>query len=164
MRIGNGYDLHRLVHGRKLVLGGVEIPHSMGLAGHSDADVLTHAVCDALFGAAGLGDIGEHFPDHLPEFKDIRSILLLEKTVDAVREAGFDIVNIDTVVLAESPKLAPFKKKMAETVAAACGIPVQRVSIKATTTEGLGEIGRKNAIAALCTVLLVSSTRRQEGK
>ena len=154
MRTGRGYDVHRLVAGRKLVLGGIDIPFEKGLLGHSDADVLVHAVCDALLGAAGLGDIGLHFPDTDPKFKDISSITLLNQTGAMVRERGFSIRNIDTIIFAEAPKIGPYRIKMQENLAAAVNIDPDCVNIKATTTEGLGLIGEGQGIAAMCVALV----------
>lgn len=154
MRIGIGYDIHRLVEKRKLILGGIEIPFAKGLAGHSDADVLTHAVCDALLGAAGMGDIGDHFPDSDPAFKDIYSIRLLEKTWEMVSQRRFRILNIDTTVFAEAPRLGPFKLAIAEKISLTVDLPPERVNIKATTTEGLGFVGSGEGIAAMCVVML----------
>jgi len=154
MRTGIGYDVHRLVVGRKLVLGGTDIPYEKGLLGHSDADVLVHAVCDALLGAAGLGDIGLHFPDTDPQYKDIPSLTLLTQTSDMVREQGFSIRNIDTIVFAEAPKIGPYRKSMQQNLAAAVNIEPGDVNIKATTTEGLGVIGKGEGIAAMCVALV----------
>ena len=154
MRTGIGYDVHRLVAGRKLVLGGIDIPFEKGLMGHSDADVLVHAVCDALLGAAGLGDIGLHFPDTDPEYKDISSMTLLHQTSAMVRENGFSIRNIDTIVFAEAPKIGPYRERMQENLAAAVTIDPGCVNVKATTTEGLGIIGEGQGIAAVCVALV----------
>jgi len=154
MRIGMGYDVHRLVSGRKLVLGGVTIPFEKGLLGHSDADVLVHAVCDALLGAAGLGDIGLHFPDTDPKFKDISSLKLLLQTVDLVRFNGYQLRNIDTTIFAEQPKLAPYRTAMQLNLAHTLNVDSCLVNIKATTAEGLGIIGRGEAIAAMSVVLV----------
>jgi 2-C-methyl-D-erythritol 2,4-cyclodiphosphate synthase len=154
MRTGIGYDIHRLVDGRKLILGGVSVPFHKGLFGHSDADVLIHAVCDALLGAAGLGDIGLHFPDSDDRFKDISSMILLEKTFKMISEKGFVIHNIDTVIFAQEPKISLYRKKMAENIADKIAIEPDRVNIKATTTEGLGIIGKGDGIAAMCSVLI----------
>jgi len=154
MRIGSGYDVHRLVPGRKLVLGGVTIPFEKGLLGHSDADVLVHALCDALLGAAGLGDIGLHFPDTDPEFKDIHSIRLLARTYRMVRAKGFSIVNADATVFAEAPKLSPYKDEMKKNIAKPLETDPDRINIKATTTEGLGMIGKGEGIGAMATVLI----------
>ena len=154
MRVGIGYDIHKLVENRKLVLGGVEIPFEKGLAGHSDADVLTHAVCDALLGAAGLGDIGVHFPDSDPFYKDIYSIRLLEKTREMISRKGFSIINIDTTVFAEAPRLGPYRAAIVETISKAAGIASGQVNLKATTTEGLGLVGSGKGMAAMCVALL----------
>ncbi len=154
MRVGTGYDVHRLETGRALVLGGVTIPFEKGLAGHSDADVLLHAICDALLGAAGLGDIGRHFPDSDPAFKDICSLRLLEMTVAAVREKGLAVGNIDSTVFARAPKLAGYKPEMEANIARACGIAPEQVNVKATTTEGLGFIGTGEGMAAMSVALL----------
>ncbi|WMJ84375.1 2-C-methyl-D-erythritol 2,4-cyclodiphosphate synthase [Oscillospiraceae bacterium LTW-04] len=154
MRIGYGYDVHRLVEGRKLILGGVELPHTHGLLGHSDADVLTHSVMDALLGAAALGDIGAHFPDSDATYAGADSIALLKKVVDLLAKQGYCIGNIDATVLAQAPKLAPFIGNMRRCIAAACGIDETRVSVKATTEEGLGFTGHKEGIAchAVCLI------------
>ena len=154
MRSGIGYDVHRLVAGRKLVLGGTDIPYEKGLLGHSDADVLVHSVCDALLGAAGLGDIGLHFPDSDPKYKNISSLTLLAQTNVMVREKGFSICNIDTIIFAEAPKIGPYRKSMQENLAAAVNIDPDCVNIKATTTEGLGTIGKGEGIGAMCVVLI----------
>ncbi len=154
MRIGTGYDVHRLISGRKLVLGGVIIPFEKGLLGHSDADVLVHAVCDALLGAAGLGDIGLNFPDSDQKYKDISSIKLLAATGRMVAEKGFTINNMDATIFAQAPKIAPYKKEMQKNIARAVEIDEDRVNIKATTTEGLGMIGRGEGIGAMCGVLI----------
>lgn len=154
MRVGIGNDVHRLVTGRDLVLGGVTIPYEKGLLGHSDADVLVHALCDALLGAAGLGDIGQHFPDNDPEFKDIYSIRLLERTWAMLRSKGFSIVNIDSTIFAEKPKLTPYKEAMREKIAGTLNLFPECVNIKATTTEGLGMIGEGEGIGAMCIVML----------
>ncbi|KXG75128.1 2-C-methyl-D-erythritol 2,4-cyclodiphosphate synthase [Fervidicola ferrireducens] len=154
MRIGIGYDAHRLVKGRKLVLGGVEIPYEKGLLGHSDADVLVHAINDALLGAAALGDIGVHFPDTDPEYKDIRSILLLKRVGEMLKREGFGVVNIDSVVCAERPKLSPYIDKMRENIAQALNISKDKVSVKATTTEGMGFEGRGEGISAQAVCLI----------
>ena len=145
---GIGYDVHPLVDGRALVLGGVKIPHVRGLKGHSDADVLLHAIMDAVLGAAGLGDIGEHFPDTDRVYKGIASLVLLKKVGTAVAKAGFTIVNIDAVLLAEEPKIKPYKKQMCACIAKALDMDVSRVNVKATTNEGLGFVGAKQGMAA----------------
>ncbi len=151
---GMGYDVHRLTENRKLILGGVEVPHALGLEGHSDADVLVHAIMDALLGAAGLGDIGKHFPDTDQSFKGISSMLLLKKVFDLLSEHGFKIVNVSAVVMAQKPKLAPFIETMNKNIAGALEIGVQRVNVAATTTEKLGFCGREEGIAAQATVML----------
>ena len=151
-RIGHGYDVHRLVENRRLILGGVEIPHSTGLLGHSDADVLTHAIMDALLGAAGLGDIGRHFPDSSSEFKDISSLSLLTKVAELIEKEGFTIANIDVTIIAQEPKLAPFIGKMRTNIAGMLGITA--INIKATTEEGLGFTGAKEGIAAHAVTLI----------
>lgn len=158
MRAGIGYDVHRLVYDRKLVLGGVTIPFEKGLLGHSDADVLVHAICDALLGAAGLGDIGIHFPDTDPDYKDIRSLKLLATTCEMLKDKGYKINNIDSTVFAEKPAISPFRNSMRTEIARAAGIDEALVNIKATTTEGLGIIGKGEGIAATC-IALVSSVR-----
>jgi len=154
MRVGLGYDVHRLVVGRKLVLGGETIPFEKGLLGHSDADVLTHAVCDALLGAAGLGDIGQHFPDTDPAYKDICSFELLDRTGRMLRQRNLAIVNLDVTVFAQAPKLAPFRGAICRRLAGVLGVAADRINIKATTTEGLGMIGAGDGIAAMCVALL----------
>jgi 2-C-methyl-D-erythritol 2,4-cyclodiphosphate synthase len=154
MRIGIGYDIHRLVKGRPLILGGVSIVYEKGLLGHSDADVLAHAICDALLGAAGLGDIGMHFPDTDPRYKDISSLRLLVKTCRMLAEKGLRIVNLDSVVFAEAPKLESHRQVMQITLAKTINIPADAINIKATTTEGLGAIGKGKGIAAMCTALI----------
>lgn len=158
MRAGIGYDVHRLVYDRKLVLGGVAIPFEKGLLGHSDADVLVHAVCDALLGAAGLGDIGIHFPDSDTNYKDISSLKLLAATCEMLRNKGYGINNIDSTIFAEKPSISPFRDKMRAEIANAAGIDKAFVNIKATTTEGLGIIGKEEGIAAMC-IALISSVR-----
>jgi len=147
-RIGNGYDVHRLVAGRKLILGGVDIPHDKGLAGHSDADALCHALCDALLGAVGAGDIGHYFPDTDPQWKDISSLVLLEKVGQVVREQGYKISNTDATLIAQAPKLAPHIDQMKRNIAKALAIGPGQVNVKATTTEKLGFPGREEGIAA----------------
>jgi len=153
MRIGMGYDIHRLVDGRRLLLGGVAIPYTKGLMGHSDADVLTHAICDALLGAAGLGDIGRHFPDTDPASAGIDSLDLLSRVMDMIGD-GWDIVNLDATVIAEEPKISPYRNQIRKRLAGILGIDADRINIKATTAEGLGAVGRKEGIAAQCIVLL----------
>jgi 2-C-methyl-D-erythritol 2,4-cyclodiphosphate synthase len=156
MRIGMGYDVHRLIRGRKLVLGGVAIPFKKGLLGHSDADVLVHAVCDALLGAAGLGDIGLHFPDTDPEYKDVSSIKILAKTYKLVSGKKFKIINLDSTIFAEAPKLSPYTEEMKKNIARTIEIERECVNIKATTVEGLGMIGKGEGIGAMCVVLIQS--------
>lgn len=153
-RIGHGFDVHRLVEGRKLILGGVEIPYEKGLLGHSDADVLLHAVTDALLGAAALGDIGKHFPDSDPRYKGISSLLLLEKTVQLLHEEGFSPVNIDATVICQRPKLLPFIPQMRENIARVCNLDIGSISVKATTTEGLGYEGEGSGISTHAVALL----------
>ncbi len=154
MRVGTGYDVHRLTEGRKLILGGVEIPYEKGLLGHSDADVLTHAVADALLGAAALGDIGKLFPDTDPRYAGIDSLKLLSTVCEGVRAAGFSISNIDVTLVAQQPKVAPYIQQMRENLAVACGIDTERVSVKATTEEGLGFTGEGLGMAASAVCLL----------
>ncbi len=154
LRIGHGYDVHRLVEGRPLVLGGVTIPWERGLLGHSDADVLTHAVMDALAGAARLGDIGQLFPDRDPRYAGISSLKLLAQVGRFLEERGFSVVNIDATLLAQAPKLAPYKEQMAANLAAALGIEAEQISVKATTEEGLGFTGDSSGMAAHAVVLL----------
>jgi len=154
MRIGTGYDVHCLVSGRKLVLGGITIPFEKGLLGHSDADVLVHSMCDALFGAAGLGDIGLHFPDTDPQFKDIYSMKLLARTYEMLRVRGYSIINIDSTIFAEKPKISPYRKEMQDNIAKTIEIAPDCVNIKATTTEGLGMIGKGEGIGAMSIALI----------
>ncbi|MGD8769710.1 MAG: 2-C-methyl-D-erythritol 2,4-cyclodiphosphate synthase [Desulfobacterales bacterium] len=154
MRVGIGYDVHRLVAGRKLVLGGVDIPFEKGLLGHSDADVLVHAVCDALLGAAGLGDIGVHFPDTDPEYKDISSIKILAQTYELVSRKNFKVMNIDSTIFADAPKLSPYREDMKKNIARTIEIEPRCVNVKATTLEGLGMIGKGEGIGAMCVALI----------
>ncbi len=154
IKIGSGYDVHRLVPGRKLIIGGVDIDFNRGLLGHSDADVLIHAVCDAILGAAGLGDIGEHFPDTDSEYKGISSMILLEKCGALMKEQGLQISNMDCIVFAQVPKMSPHKKKMEKKIAGALKIHSSLVNVKATTTERLGFVGKEQGIAAQCTLLV----------
>ena len=154
LRIGHGYDVHRLVEGRPLILGGVTIPHEMGLLGHSDADVLLHAVIDALLGAAALGDIGKLFPDTDAAYENISSLTLLSRVADKLAENGCSVVNLDATVLAQAPKLSPHREAMRRNIADALGIDVSRVSVKATTEEGLGFTGEKLGIAAHAVALI----------
>jgi 2-C-methyl-D-erythritol 2,4-cyclodiphosphate synthase len=153
---GIGYDTHRLAAGRQLILGGVEIPSEQGLDGHSDADVLTHAVIDSLLGAAGLGDIGEHFPDTDERFSGADSIELLETIVASIADAGLEIVNVDCTIVMEAPKLGPHKQAIRMRLAGALGLPQERVNVKATTGEGIGFVGRGEGVAALATAGLSS--------
>jgi 2-C-methyl-D-erythritol 2,4-cyclodiphosphate synthase len=157
IRIGHGYDVHPLVAGRDLILGGVKIPHSKGLHGHSDADVLIHAICDACLGAAGLGDIGRHFPDTDAQYKNIDSRKLLRKVKEAIAERGWKISNIDSTIVAQAPRIAPHLPQMIQNIAADLGIAPESVNIKATTTEKLGFAGREEGIAAHAVVLLDQS-------
>lgn len=154
MRIGHGYDVHRLVPGRKLILGGLEVPHHFGLLGHSDADVLTHAVMDALLGAAGLGDIGRYFPDSDPAYDGISSMVLLEKVMGLIRQEGWAVGNLDITVIAQQPKLAPYLPEMRQNLARRMGVPAFCINVKATTEEGLGFSGRQEGVAAHAVVLL----------
>ena len=148
IRIGHGYDIHRMVEGRRLILGGVKIPFLKGLDGHSDADTLLHDVCDALLGSLSLGDIGIHFPDQDPQFKDISSLKLLESVEDMVKEKGFRVGNIDTTIVAQEPRLSGCIAQMRKNIAQTLGIDKEKVNIKATTTEGMGFIGKGEGIAA----------------
>ena len=154
MRIGQGYDVHKLVEGRKLILGGVDVPHEKGLLGHSDADVLLHAIMDALLGAAALGDIGKHFPDNDNSYKGISSIELLKKVSLLLKEKNYSIINVDSTIIAQKPKLAPYIYDMRVNIADALGIDVDRISVKATTEEGLGFTGEGLGIAssAICLI------------
>jgi 2-C-methyl-D-erythritol 2,4-cyclodiphosphate synthase len=154
MRVGIGYDIHRLVKGRPLVLGGVTIPFEKGLCGHSDADVLLHAVCDALLGAVGLDDIGVHFPDTDPKFNGISSMKLLAETYTMINVKGFSIINLDTIIFAEAPQILPYRQAMQINIAKKIEISQDRVNIKATTTETLGVIGKGEGIAAMCVALV----------
>lgn len=154
MRIGYGYDVHRLEEGRRLVLGGVEIPFKKGLAGHSDADVLLHAIADALLGACALGDIGRHFPDTDPEFEDMDSRVLLRAVVDLIGDKGYAVNNIDATIVAERPKISPFVLEIRKRVASDLNVEVDRVSVKATTSEGIGFEGEESGISARAVVLV----------
>jgi len=154
MRIGQGYDVHALVSGRRLVIGGVVIPHDRGLAGHSDADVLLHAICDALLGAAALGDIGSHYPDSDPQYSEVDSRELLRATGKKIAAAGYKIVNVDATIVAQAPRMAPHVAKMTGNIAADLGVKPAAISIKATTTEKLGYIGREEGIAAQAIALI----------
>lgn len=157
MRIGAGYDVHRLVEGRKLIIGGVDIPHEKGLLGHSDADVLLHAVCDALLGAAGLGDIGTHFPDTAVQYKGISSLLLLAEVRGLLGRKGYRVNNIDATIVAEQPKMAGYIPAMVANIASAIRVDRAAVNVKATTTEGLGFAGRGEGIAAYAACTIVQS-------
>jgi len=157
IRVGQGYDVHQLVEGRDLILGGVNIPFEKGLLGHSDADVLLHAITDALLGAAGLGDIGSHFPDTAAEFKDADSRVLLREAYQSVQELGWKVVNVDTTVIAQKPKLAPHIPAMRANIAADLGLPENCVNIKGKTNEKLGYLGRMEAIEAQAAVLLIKA-------
>jgi 2-C-methyl-D-erythritol 2,4-cyclodiphosphate synthase len=154
MRVGFGYDVHALVTGRSLFLGGIEIPYLFGLKGHSDADVLLHAICDAILGAIAEGDIGKHFPESDPQYRGIRSTVLLKKVMSRMREKGFHLLNIDTTIVAQRPKLADFIPRMVKEIATVLDIDTGRVNVKATTTEGLGFTGREEGIAAYAVVLV----------
>jgi 2-C-methyl-D-erythritol 2,4-cyclodiphosphate synthase len=154
MRVGLGYDAHRLAAGRPLILGGVEIPHGQGLLGHSDADVLTHAIGDALLGAVGAGDLGTHFPDKDPAYKDISSLILLERIMAVVRDRGFAPVNVDATIVAQAPRLAPHIPAMQTKLAPILGLAADDVNIKATTTEQMGFAGRGEGMAAYAVVLV----------
>ncbi len=153
-RIGEGWDVHALVPGRKLILGGVEVPHTLGLLGHSDADVLLHAITDALFGAAALGDIGRHFSDTDPQFKGADSAVLLAEAARRVRAKGFEIGNIDSTIVAQAPKLAPHIEKMRERIAAVLALEVEQVNVKAKTAEKMGPVGQQQAMEARAVALL----------
>lgn len=154
MRIGQGYDVHKLVEGRELILCGEKIPYELGLLGHSDADVALHALCDAILGAAGLGDIGRHFPDTDSRFKGISSMILLKETVELAKRAGYSLVNADVTIIAQKPKLSGYIEKMRLNVADVLGVGIQDINIKATTTEKLGFEGRGEGISAMAVVLM----------
>jgi len=154
-KVGIGYDIHHFIEGRKLFIGGVEIPYIRGLLGHSDADVLLHAICDAFLGAMGKGDIGEHFPDSNPQYHNIASSRLLEIIGELLKKDNYTVSNIDAIVIAEEPKLSPFKKQMQEVIGRILGIRGERVNVKAKTNEGIDEIGKKEAIAAYATVIIM---------
>lgn len=163
VRVGLGIDFHRFAPGRRLILGGVELPHEQGLSGHSDADALLHAICDALLGAAALGDIGRHFPPGDPHFKDISSLVLLARTRELLAEAGYAPLQVDAVVVAERPLLAPYVAEMRARIGAALGIGIETVSVKATTPEGLGALGRGEGIGAWA-VALIGKTASRPGR
>ena len=154
MKVGIGYDLHRLAEGRPLILGGVKINYHLGLLGHSDADVLTHAIIDALLGAAGLGDIGRHFPPGDPEYKDISSMILLEKTMEKIGKKGFKVVNVDSTIVCQAPHLSPYIEAMKEKISNVLRCPPDCLNVKATTEEGLGLTGSGKAISAYAAVLI----------
>lgn len=162
IRVGFGYDAHRLVSGRRLILGGVDIPHHLGLQGHSDADVLLHAACDALLGAAGLGDLGRHFPDTDPELAGLSSLTLLRRVAGMVRDGGFELQNLDTTVVAQAPKLAPHIQTMIVNIAGAMEVSPGQVSVKATTTEGMGFTGSGEGIAAYAVAALIEKEREKQ--
>ena len=164
MRVGIGYDVHRLGEGEKLVLGGVEIPYDKGLIGHSDADVLTHAIMDAILGALGKKDIGYHFPDNDPQYRGILSLKLLARVKQVMDECGYVLGNLDTVILAQAPKLAPYREQMVENLAEMLAADPTQINIKATTTEKLGYIGRGEGIAAEAVVLLERKTNEEVGR
>ncbi len=159
MRIGQGYDIHPLVEGRKLILGGIEIPHTRGLAGHSDADALVHAVCDALLGAIGEGDLGKHYPSSDPQYKDISSMVLLEDIAVKLRQKGYRVVNVDSTIMAQAPRLGSYLRDMADRLAKAVGVDRQAINVKVKSGEGLDAIGREEAIAAqaVCLIEVVKS-------
>ena len=161
LRVGHGYDVHRLTEGRRLVLGGVEVPYEKGLLGHSDADVLTHAVMDALLGATALGDIGKLFPDTDEAYRGISSLLLLERVREKLTEGGWSVVNVDATVLAQAPKLAPYRTEMRANLARALALDASCVSVKATTEEGLGFTGEGHGIAAHAVALLEKNTEER---
>ena len=158
-RVGNGYDVHQLAEGLPLVLGGVAIPHTKGCVAHSDGDVLIHALCDALLGALSLGDIGQHFPDTSDDYKGIDSKILLARVVEMIRDRGWSVVNVDVTLLAQKPKIAPYVPRMRQALADVMGLSVDRVSVKATTTERLGFVGREEGVAAYATCLLTTIDR-----
>lgn len=155
MRIGHGYDVHKLVEGRDLIIGGVKIPHTLGLLGHSDADVLLHAISDAILGALALGDIGKHFPDTDPAYAGADSLELLRQVVNLADKEGYRLCNLDATVLAQRPKLRPYIDTMRQNIAEACGADISQISVKATTEEHLGFTGREEGIAAHCVALLI---------
>ena len=158
LRIGQGYDVHRLTEGRALILGGVTVPYERGLDGHSDADVLTHAIMDALLGAAGLGDIGKAFPDTDPALEGISSLILLERTVALLQQAGYEPVNVDATLVAQKPKVGPYIPQMRAKLAHVLGLPIEQVNVKATTEEGLGFTGTSEGMAAHAVALLEKNT------
>jgi 2-C-methyl-D-erythritol 2,4-cyclodiphosphate synthase len=157
IRTGFGYDVHRLVTGRNLILGGVKIPHPYGLLGHSDADVITHALCDAILGAAALGDLGQHFPDNDPSYTGISSIKLLEEVIQKIVSSGWRLGNADITLVSQAPKIAPFVAEMEKNISEACKVSVDQINIKATTTEGLGFTGTGEGMAAYAVVTIIDS-------
>ena len=162
VKIGSGYDVHKLVAGRQLIIGGVDIEFDRGLEGHSDADVLIHAVCDAILGAMGLGDIGDHFPDTSPEYEGISSMILLERCGILMKDRGFEIANMDCIVFAQKPRISPHKQQMKDNIAGVLNVDSSLVNVKATTTEKLGFIGQEQGIAAQCTLLVTAIRERKE--
>lgn len=158
MRVGFGYDVHAFIENRPLILGGVEVPHTHGLLGHSDADVLLHSICDALLGAAAQGDLGRHFPDTDPQYRGVSSLVLLERTREILWQEGFAVVNVDSTLVLQKPRVAAYVAGMREKIAGALRVPTSRISVKATTTEKLGFAGREEGIAAYA-VALVTETR-----
>jgi 2-C-methyl-D-erythritol 2,4-cyclodiphosphate synthase len=154
VRIGQGFDVHAFADGRKLMMGGVEIAHARGLLGHSDADVLLHAICDALLGAAGLGDIGQHYPDNAPQYADVDSRVLLRSTAAKLRELKYKVVNVDATIIAEAPRMAPHIPRMIGNIASDLGLEPAAINVKATTTERLGFVGRDEGIAAMAVALI----------
>ncbi len=163
MRVGLGYDAHPLVRGRPLFLCGIHVPYEMGLHGHSDGDVALHAICDALLGAASLGDIGELFPDDDPQYAGISSSFLLERTVELIREAGYELIQVDVIIVAGKPKLSPYRNAMREHLASVLNLPVASVSVKAKTTNGLGFVGRGEGIESFAVALIRRARRSASG-
>nr|WP_320049064.1 2-C-methyl-D-erythritol 2,4-cyclodiphosphate synthase [uncultured Desulfuromonas sp.] len=164
MRIGQGYDVHRLVEDRKLILGGVDVPHSLGLLGHSDADVLLHAICDAILGALAAGDIGQHFPDTDPQFKGISSLTLLQRVIELAATRGWRLGNLDSTIVAQRPRLAEYLPQMVENIARICQASPDQINVKATTTEKLGFEGQQEGISAQAVVLLTRRNQHNQGK
>lgn len=154
VKVGSGFDVHRLVEGRELILGGVKIDSPVGLLGHSDADVLTHSLCDAILGALGLGDIGEHYPDSDPRFKGISSLALLADVVEKMKQRHYEIINCDLTLIAETPKISPYKEEIKKTLSDVLKVDINRINLKATTCEGLGFVGRREGVAAMSSVLI----------
>ncbi len=157
MRVGFGYDVHAFTENRPLILGGIEVPHTHGLLGHSDADVLLHSICDALLGAAALGDLGRHFPDTDPQYRGVSSLVLLERTREILRQEGFAVVNVDSTLVLQKPRVAAYVAGMREKIAGALQMPASRINVKATTTEKLGFAGREEGIAAYAVALVTES-------